>query len=66
MTREKRAIYSWAMYDWANSAFATSVMTVFFPTFFKKYWSGTASSKRGGENRMAPENPSPNGKESYL
>jgi UMF1 family MFS transporter len=39
MTSEKRAIYSWALYDWANSAFATSVMTVFFPTFFKKYWS---------------------------
>jgi len=26
------------MYDWANSAFATSVMAGFFPVFFKKYW----------------------------
>ncbi len=27
------------MYDWANSAFATTVMAGFFPVFFKKYWS---------------------------
>lgn len=26
------------MYDWANSAFATTVMAGFFPLFFKKYW----------------------------
>jgi UMF1 family MFS transporter len=32
-------ILSWAMYDWANSAFATTVMAGFFPIFFKKYWS---------------------------
>lgn len=29
---------SWAFYDWANSAFATTVMAGFFPIFFKKYW----------------------------
>ena len=29
---------SWAMYDWANSAFATTVMAGFFPLFFKSYW----------------------------
>lgn len=38
-TQSKRAIYSWAMYDWANSAFATTVMAGFFPIFFKQYWS---------------------------
>ena len=27
------------MYDWANSAFATTVMAGFFPIFFEKYWS---------------------------
>jgi UMF1 family MFS transporter len=27
------------MYDWANSAFATTVMAGFFPLFFKQYWS---------------------------
>lgn len=26
------------MYDWANSAFATTVMAGFFPIFFKVYW----------------------------
>jgi len=30
---------SWAMYDWANSAFAVTVMAGFFPLFFKQYWS---------------------------
>jgi len=29
---------SWAMYDWANSAFATTIMAGFFPLFFKSYW----------------------------
>lgn len=36
---EKRTILSWALYDWANSAFATTVMAGFFPLFFKQYWS---------------------------
>lgn len=36
---DKRAIWSWAFYDWANSAFATVVMAGFFPIFFKQYWS---------------------------
>jgi UMF1 family MFS transporter len=27
------------MYDWANSAFATTVMAGLFPLFFKQYWS---------------------------
>ncbi|MFQ5709652.1 MAG: MFS transporter [bacterium] len=31
--------FGWAMYDWANSAFATTVMAAFFPAFFKDYWS---------------------------
>lgn len=35
----KRSVFSWAMYDWANSAFATTVMAGFFPIFFKQYWS---------------------------
>jgi UMF1 family MFS transporter len=29
---------SWAMYDWANSAFATIIIAGFFPVFFKQYW----------------------------
>jgi len=39
MIKERRLIWGWAMYDWANSAFATTVMAGFFPVFFKKYWS---------------------------
>lgn len=34
-----RQVVSWALYDWANSAFAATVMVVFFPVFFKQYWS---------------------------
>nr|MCU0584500.1 MFS transporter [Desulfobacterales bacterium] len=33
------AVWGWALYDWANSAFATTVMAGFFPVFFKQYWS---------------------------
>ena len=36
----RRAQWSWALYDWANSAFATTVMAGFFPVFFKSYWAG--------------------------
>ena len=39
MFKNKKAIWGWAMYDWANSAFATVVMAGFFPIFFKQYWS---------------------------
>ena len=30
--------WRWAFYDWANSAFATTVMAGFFPIFFKSFW----------------------------
>jgi UMF1 family MFS transporter len=35
----RRSVLAWAFYDWANSAFATTVMAGFFPVFFKQYWS---------------------------
>lgn len=39
-----KQIWSWALYDFANSAFATTVIAGFFPVFFKEYWSlGTDS-----------------------
>jgi UMF1 family MFS transporter len=38
-TSDRRKVLSWALYDWANSAFATTVMAGFFPLFFKQYWS---------------------------
>ena len=39
MKQSKRAMISWSLYDWANSAFATTVMAAFFPIFFSSYWS---------------------------
>jgi UMF1 family MFS transporter len=38
-----RSAWSWATYDWANSAFSTTVMAGFFPLFFKQYWSADLS-----------------------
>ena len=38
MLDRPRTIWSWAVYDWANSAFATTVIAGFFPVFFKAYW----------------------------
>lgn len=35
----RRPVWSWSLIDWANSAFATTVMAGFFPVFFKEYWS---------------------------
>jgi UMF1 family MFS transporter len=55
---DSKAIFAWAMYDWANSAFATTVMAAFFPIFFKKFWSlGTdpvvSTAKLGMVNSLA-------------
>jgi UMF1 family MFS transporter len=49
---------AWAMYDWANSAFATTVMAGLFPLFFKQYWSAdvaatTSSFWLGAANALA-------------
>jgi UMF1 family MFS transporter len=43
MIDSKKAIWSWSFYDWANSAFATTVMAGFFPLFFKAYWANQAN-----------------------
>ena len=37
--KNKKQVFSWALYDWANSAYATTVMAGFFPIFLKQYWS---------------------------
>ena len=45
-----KKVLSWALYDWANSAYATIVLTVFFPLAFSNFWfSGT-----GSENSTTP------------
>ena len=38
-----KQVISWSLYDWGNSAFATTVMAGFFPVFFKQYWSAGSS-----------------------
>jgi len=43
MNKTSKAIWGWALYDWANSAFATTVMAGFFPIFFKEYWSSNVN-----------------------
>ncbi|MDZ7802881.1 MFS transporter [Thiohalophilus sp.] len=35
----EKKVLSWALYDWANSAFATVMLAGLFPVFFKQYWS---------------------------
>ncbi len=40
-----KKILSWAFYDWANSAFALSVLAVLFPLFLGSFWNdGSAGS----------------------
>ena len=38
-----RKVAAWALYDWANSAFALSIMAVLYPIFLGSYWSAGAS-----------------------
>ena len=52
-----RPVFAWALYDWANSAFATTVMAGFFPVFFQKFWStgvDPTSPRRASAMRMPP------------
>ena len=34
-----RKTLAWGLYDWGNSAFATTVVAGFFPLFFREFWS---------------------------
>lgn len=38
MARFPKGAVSWAFYDWANSAFILTVVTVFYGPFFQNYW----------------------------
>jgi UMF1 family MFS transporter len=56
--RRSKQVWGWALYDWANSAFATTVMAGFFPVFFKSYWSAgtdvnTSTAQLGVGNSLA-------------
>lgn len=43
MLKDKQ-VWGWALYDWANSVFATVVIAGLFPVVFKQYWSSGLSS----------------------
>lgn len=45
-----KKVFSWALYDWANSAYATIVLTVFFPLVFSNYW----FTNTGSDNSTTP------------
>jgi UMF1 family MFS transporter len=58
VTSERKAVWGWALYDWANSAFATTVIALFFPIFFATYWnhgvdSSLATARLGLANSTA-------------
>jgi UMF1 family MFS transporter len=38
-----RKTFAWALYDWANSAFALSVLAVLFPLVLRNHWSAADS-----------------------
>jgi len=40
---DKRRYYSWILYDWANSAYATIVLAGFFPIIFSEYYASVVS-----------------------
>jgi len=37
---KKKAIFGWTMYDWANSAFATTIMAAVLPVYYHKIATG--------------------------
>lgn len=43
MLDDRKTIWAWSLYDWANSAFAMTIMAGFFPLFFKTYWANQSS-----------------------
>ncbi len=40
----RRPVIAWAAYDWANSAFTLSIVTVFLPLLLADYWNDGAAS----------------------
>ncbi len=52
MVNDKREIFGWAMYDWANSAFSTTVATVFLGPYLANLASGAAAANPDGMARL--------------
>jgi UMF1 family MFS transporter len=49
---DRRELRAWAMYDWANSAFQTTVITAVFPNFFSRV--AAASPQPGAPPLLSP------------
>lgn len=43
----RKIVNSWAMYDWANSAFATTIMAAMFPPFYREMAKSAGLSESG-------------------
>jgi UMF1 family MFS transporter len=41
----RRRVNAWCMYDWANSAFATTIMAAMFPPFYRSLATGAGLSE---------------------
>lgn len=52
----RRSVLGWALYDWANSAFAVTVMTVFFPVFLKDFWCAPGTAETISTFRLSMAN----------
>jgi UMF1 family MFS transporter len=50
---DKREIFGWAMYDWANSAFSTTIATVFLGPYLATLASKAAEARPDGMARLA-------------
>jgi UMF1 family MFS transporter len=53
MVNDKREIFGWAMYDWANSAFSTTVATVFLGPYLASLAANAAKASPDGLARLA-------------
>jgi UMF1 family MFS transporter len=53
MVNDKREIFGWAMYDWANSAFSTTVVTVFLGPYLASLAAQAAKAYPDGMARLA-------------
>ena len=51
---DKREIFGWAMYDWANSAFSTTVPTVFLGPYIASLAANAAKTFPDGLARLGP------------
>ncbi len=51
--RYKKSVNAWSMYDWANSAFATTIMAGFMPGYFKELAKAAGMSEVGSTSAWA-------------